>query len=107
MKELEQKHADKEQVVVAQHKTLKLVAQQQFVPGLPLWSLDVKTREIKKVQLLGKKIVIKEKPKNYPPFLPFNPREVVYDVDWSNPNLVFLQALNKKNAARKFGQAGL
>lgn len=106
MKELESKSQDKEQAIVAQHKTLKLVAQQQFIPGLPLWSLNVKTREIKQAEILGRKVVIKEKPKFFPPFLPFNDKEVTYDVE-SSPDLVFVQALNKRNAARKFGKAGL
>lgn len=106
MKELERNDQDKEKVVVAQHKTLRLVGRQQFVPGLPLWSLNVRTGELKQVPIQSTKIIVKERPRFYAPFLPFNEKEVVYDVE-SNPDLVFIQALNKKNAARKFQKAGL
>lgn len=106
MKEIENKEQDKEQVIVAQHKTLRLVGQQVFVPGLPLWSLNVKTRELKKAEILGQKVVLKDRPNFYPPFLPFNDKEITYDVE-SSPDLVFVQAINKRNAARKFGKLGI
>lgn len=106
MKELEDRHQDKEQAIVAQHKTLKLVAQQAFIPGLLLWSLNVKTREIKQAEIIGRKVIVKPRPRSFPPFLPFNEKEVTYDVE-SNPDLVFVQALNKRNAARKFGKEKL
>lgn len=105
MKEIESKDQDKEQVIVAQHKTLKLVAQQVFVPGLPLWQLNVKTRVIEPAKILGQKVTIKERPRFMHPAIPFNTKEVTYDVE-SNPDLVFVQAINRKNAAKKFGKSG-
>lgn len=106
MKELDKLQPDKEQAIVAQHKTLKLVGQQVFQPGLPLWSLNLKTREIKKAEIIGKKVTVKTRSRSWPSWLPFSDTEVTYDVE-SNDDLVFVQAINRTNAARKFGKARL
>lgn len=104
MKELDPQNQDKELAILANHQTLKLIGRQAFIFGLPLWSLNTKTKVIEKAKLLGKKTTIKDT-RGLEPWAPHNKLEVTYDVE-SNPDLIFIQALNIKNAARKFGKAG-
>jgi uncharacterized protein (UPF0216 family) len=89
MKELEQKSQIQKEIQKPVSYEKKIITSLRKIKGLSLYELNLKTNEVKKVETKTKAKVVGDTYKLK--------EEVVY-----NSDCIYIQALNLKNAKRKF-----